>query len=386
MKYYDVIILGAGIAGCGLAYNLRKFGYSGSVLIIDDGKKNNLGYGHRIVSYEDVKEYNLPFSKKFKRLDVGMYNKVYFSIDYDFYFVNYAQACEHLREKSGYHLIEEKAKNVENNILITENNEYGLKYLIDCTGSSFFLRKKFGLPIPDIYWIVKTRKIQAKPTMDYDSFSFFFSNGDYFEDVYPMENEIIQGDWLYTRHVDFSKLSAPVNSFMNTYLNEAKVTEEKTAVFPVSPVMPLVSRNYAFLGDSFGNALPSVGTGFTVILDSSVMLAEAIIKKDLYQYKKKWTKKYLEKYLKIIALKENTHFNHPIVAKMKKYPSIEKILSVVKDNPEQFLAMVTDNGDPNFTKKMRNIYPRQVILWQIFHYLAIKFKYLQNHIQNRQMF
>jgi flavin-dependent dehydrogenase len=46
MEHYDVIIVGAGIAGSGLAYNLNREGYKGSVLVIDkDGAGIKMGLG-----------------------------------------------------------------------------------------------------------------------------------------------------------------------------------------------------------------------------------------------------------------------------------------------------------------------------------------------------
>ena len=64
MEYYDVIIVGAGIAGCGLAYNLKRIGYKGSVLVIDKKEPGaNAAYGYRNIEGDIVEEFNLNYQK-----------------------------------------------------------------------------------------------------------------------------------------------------------------------------------------------------------------------------------------------------------------------------------------------------------------------------------
>ncbi|MBT3721732.1 hypothetical protein HN789_06300 [archaeon] len=375
MKYYDVIILGSGIAGSSLAYHLKKNDYKGEILVLSSKIRANLGYNHRLVFKKDIDEYNLPVAKKYKKVSVGAYDKSYFTLNHDVYFINYSETCDFLLTKSGVEQKNEIALDMTNNILKTNKTNYKFKYLIDCTGSAFFLRKKLNFTLPHIYWLVKTSIYKNSNEFDKDTFYFSFSNEEYFEDVYPIGDKIAYGEWVYTKSTNYNNIIPNKKNFFKNKANKLQPLEVKYATFPVALSLPLIHKNFAFLGDSFGNGLPSVGRGITVILDSAKILSKAIKKRDLNYYDKMWKQKYLEKYIKIISLKENTHFNNMFIKKIKNYPGIKKILSEVKKKPEHFINMITDKGDPNFTKDLQKIFPKRVVLWQAYHYFKTKVRY-----------
>ena len=186
MKKYDVIIIGAGIAGCGLAYNLKKFGYEGSVLIID---KENIGRhanNYKNTFEEVIKEYNLPYYHKFKGIKLGLYDKVYFSLNINFYFIDYKEVCCNLCKNSNAEFKKETALNLKDNILITNNSIYKYHYLIDCSGSNSFIKKLFNKTLPFRYWIGNIRILKNKINLDKKYFYHMFSNENFFEDFYPL--------------------------------------------------------------------------------------------------------------------------------------------------------------------------------------------------------
>ena len=66
MSYYDAVIVGAGIAGTGLAYNLSQRCPERSVLVIDKkGPGGNKGHNLRTTFESTIKKYRLPFFHKY---------------------------------------------------------------------------------------------------------------------------------------------------------------------------------------------------------------------------------------------------------------------------------------------------------------------------------
>ncbi len=141
MEYYDVIIVGAGIAGCGLAYNLKRIGYKGSVLVIDKkGVGANVGYGYRNTFKEIIDEYGLLYEHKYEGLKYCMDDKEYMTIDAPFYFVNYQKICKTLIMRSFINFKKEEAIYIKDNNLKTKKSDYKFRYLVDCSGNNFFLK------------------------------------------------------------------------------------------------------------------------------------------------------------------------------------------------------------------------------------------------------
>ena len=114
MEKYDVIIVGAGIAGCGLAYNLKRFNYGGKVLLIDkDEPGANAAYGYRNTTEEIVKEYDLPYEHVYKGMKVGVADKTYFTLQKKFYFIDYKKTCKNFIKNSQTEFRKEKAINLK---------------------------------------------------------------------------------------------------------------------------------------------------------------------------------------------------------------------------------------------------------------------------------
>ncbi len=361
MEYYDVIIIGAGIAGCGLAYNLKRIGYKGSVLIIDkEGIGSNIGYVYRNTFEETIKKYNLPYYHKFNGLKMGTSKGIILKIPVTFYLINYQKTCKYLFDKAYKNYKKEKSIAIKNNFLKTDKAKYEFRYLIDCSGGKLFARKYFKKSLPKRYWIgnVKVFKYTRK---DKDNCFYFLSEKNGFvEDLYFVKNITINGWWQYAKD-PLEKIKPPKDPFSKQFIkNDTKIIANNHVVLPAEPVLPLIYKNIAFLGDSFGNATPATGEGIRPILNSSEILANAIKKGSLLQYEKEWKEKYLDDYQKAVASKID----------MK---NRLKIIYLLKDYPEIFLKLVK-NESVNLPIEIKKKFPKNLLLKQISYYLFLRFK------------
>jgi len=362
MKKYDVIIIGAGIAGTSLAYNLKRINYPGKILLIDRNKiGHNSGYGYRNTFKEIIEEYNFPYVKKYSNLKMGDFQGIKLDIDVEFYLVDYEKICNHLFKKNPVDFKKEEALHVSGNMLTTNKENYYFKYLIDASGSTFFLKKLFSLPLPFRYYLGRLKKFQTKKQDKSNTVVYYSDKKGYVEDFCQIEKKIIQGDWQISDKVDFRKIDSPKYSKLNNLNEKLNLLEKSNVFYPVTPAFPLVYKNCAFLGDSFGNATPSLGEGIRPITESSKILAVCILKDNLKKYEEIWRKKYLDKYLKTISsrLKLKNRF---------------EILKIAKENPK-ILSDVIKGGNPKLKLKQMKKIPKKIILNWIFSYLYLKIKY-----------
>ena len=365
MEYYDVIIIGAGIAGCGLAYNLKRIGYKGSVLVIDkEGIGANAANGYRNTFKEIIEEYNLPYAHKFKGLKLGNHEETLATIHHDFYFVNYEKICEHLLINSNQIFRKEAALDICKNTIRTNKNIYKFKYIIDASGASFFLRRILRLQMPFKYFIgkLKTFQMENKP----HNTEYFSYKGDpkgYIEDFHMIKNELIQGDWQLSDDTDFRKIRSPPYSELNKLEKEPKLIKQSYVVEPVSPVFPIATTNYAFIGDSFGNATSSVGEGIRPILDSSKMLAKAIRAGHLKTFEKEWKEKYLKSYLFSIA------------SRVRLKDRFE-ILKLIKNDQELLLKTIR-NENATVPLHILRKFPKKLLISTIYNYVKLKILYFK---------
>lgn len=385
MEYYDVIIIGAGIAGCGLAYNLKRIGYKGSVLVIDRKKLGfKKDYGHRTIFPEVIKEYNLKYHQKYKGVKLGIYNKVVATSPGELYGADYQQICSDLLKRSSYEFKEEESMNVIGNKLFTktidETKAYNFKYLIDGSGPSFFLRRRFNLPMPSRYWLGRLRLLKNKTDLDKRYIYYFYGDGEYLEDVYVVGNNLAHGEWSYSRSMK-GWIPDQKNNILKTYYSPKTYQENiiriNGAVIPVTPTLPLTyKKRYAFLGDSFGNAPPISVYGIEAILRTSKLLAESIKKGDLQSYENEWKNKYLEVYLKRLAVKVDLHPGSRLINNMKNYPSVHEIIRALSKYPSVYINMLKRQYEIfELPKEITKKYPQSRILWILAHYSYFKIKY-----------
>ncbi len=333
MEKKDVIIIGKGIAGSGLAYNLKDQDFKGSVLIVDS--KEELEKDSYRISFENIiNKYKLPYDKAYSVLRFHLPNEDLIDINVNSYLFDYNKTCKGLLKKSGFGLRQEKALEVKNNFLKTSGNIYRFKSLIDCSGGQFFLRKLFGMDLPIKYWIGKSKIFKTNKKEDKE-FHYFFNEDGFFEDVYQVKNKLMYGFWKYVGMDNFD-FNGPQNSIALGMIRDKKQIHEFNNLVPCSPVMPLVYKKFAFLGDSFGNATTASAEGIKPILDSSEILASAIKNNDLNLYEMNWKKRYLDKYLRFLAFKMLRYPSNDFWLKIKNkfLPRNLAIYSYLKDHPE----------------------------------------------------
>jgi len=362
MEHYDVIIVGAGIAGTGLAYNLYQEGYKGSVLVID---KNQIGenikqFRYRNTFKEVIDEYNLPFEHKFKGLKMGTCDKIYSTIDHSFYFVDYTKICSAMLKCSNADFHNAKAECINNKILVTDKSKYEFKYIIDCSGNTFFLKNSLNRPKPFKYFIGNLNIYKGKVKKSSNYFYFLSEKRGFVEDVYPLHGKILQGEWQITSIVDFN-LIKPVSQYFKTIIENPSLVSREQVFYPISPVLPLTYKYYALLGDSFGNATPSTGEGIRPILDSSKLLASSIKKSNLKAYEKDWKNKYLGVYLRNLAFKMDISNRLDVIKVLKDYPDI--MLKLIK------------NEKIDLPKTLRRRFSRKFLFKQLYYNSILNLKY-----------
>ena len=143
VEYFDVVIVGAGIAGSSVAFNLKKEMPFLKVLLIDEKEIGaNKSYGVRNTTEDIIKEYRIPFIKTYKGINVGAGNETLFRFDKKFYLFDYQDCCRSFVEKSQVEFRMESAIALGKTRLKTNKSIYSFKYLIDCSGHNFFARKK----------------------------------------------------------------------------------------------------------------------------------------------------------------------------------------------------------------------------------------------------
>jgi len=358
--HYDVAIIGAGIAGCGLAYNLKRIGYKGSVLVIDKDKPGkNASSVYRNTFKKVIDKYKLPYEHKFDGAIVGTYTKSN-KLKENFYFVDYSKICRHLLQNSNAVFKKEKALDIKNQTLYTNKNKYKFTYLTDCSGANFFLRKLYNLPLPFRYWIGNVKILKNK--MDLENYFYYLSNQEgYMEDLYSIKNKTFQGDWQYAPCINFDLIKPPNNTLCKKLVKKPYIIKQERAVIPSTPVFPIAFKNFAFLGDSFGNASTSVSEGIRPILDSSKILAKAIKENDLKLYEKEWSKNYLNLYIKKLALK--------LSSKLK-----VKLLNLITNNPE-LLKKLMKNQDVKIPNKIKKKIPLYLKTEVIKNYVGLRIRY-----------
>lgn len=376
MENYDVIIVGAGIAGCGLAYNLSKKCPEKKVLIIDKKEPGaNAAYGYRNTTEEIVKKYNLPYEHIYKGMKVGIEDETFFTLKRKFYFIDYKKSCKKLLKNSNSEFQQEEAVKLNGKILKTNKGEYCFKILVDCSGHNFFAKKLFKQKIPFRYWIVKTRVLK-NTLKNKDYFHYQFNDSGYFEDLYPLKNKTLQGDWQYTKKINFNLISPDKKTIYKKYISSPEIVKENYTVIPCSPVLPLVHKNIVFLGNSFGNPSTSSAEGVRHILNTLEILTKAIKKQDIQLYEKEWKRKYLDVYIKYLVAKYYTFHNPWYMRYIKKTVPWEKLALNFGKHPEFFNHMFDGESRFEIPHDMKKIFPKSAPIFQLYYYLYLKLKYV----------
>jgi flavin-dependent dehydrogenase len=339
MEKYDVIIIGAGIAGCGLAYNLKKFAPEKKVLIIE---KNRIGSNNPINrnTFEDIiNKYELPYDHIYDGVKIFIEDKELVKININFFFINYEKSCHALFNSSSAKLKIELARKINDNTLVTDNGSYRFRYLVDCSGTAHVVRRLMNLKLPEKLFIGQYAKKVENNTSIENYFCYSTNSDGRLEEIYPSKDYVIYGSWKFIKRYEKNKkILFNKSKFAKKFISKKIELIDSVCVIPCSPAFPLVKKNVAFLGDSFGNATPSAAEGIQPILDSSEILAKAIKKENLDIYKNEWKKKYLNLYIKHYVLKSDTGSRLDMIKKMGGYPDI--IYSVLRNKDIKLPAKI----------------------------------------------
>ena len=377
MEKYDVIIIGAGIAGCGLAYNLKKIGYKGKILIIDKTNLDTKKFSYRITFRDTVEEYNLPYETEYSSLKFHFSKKGIIELNVSSFLIDYNKLCTYLLKKSSLESRNEEALDIKKNSLVTNKSIYTFKYLIDCSGGSFFLRKLKKLKFPRKYWIGHSKIFKLSKNSDKKSLHYFFYEDGSFEDIYQSKNKLMYGYWKYVDKNNFGRMECPKESPAQKIIGKGKIIKEFSNRVPCSPALPLVYKNIVCLGDSFGNATTSSAEGIKPILNSSQILAYAIRKEDLKFYEKIWKKRYLNSYIKFLAFRMIRYPSSDFFKKIKKgiLPNNSKIFNGFKKHPEALFNVLRNNSSFKTPKEIKQNFGIMSSILLVILYLNLKFKY-----------
>jgi len=374
MENYDAVIIGAGIAGAGLAYHLSRRCPEKSVLIIDRaGIGASAAYEVRNTYKRIVAEYDLGYIKRFKGMKIGTTDETFFTVEHDLYNIDYAETCRHLIKKSRACFMRDNADDVKDGILHTSNGRFRFGHLIDCSGSSFFLKRIMRQPKPFLNWVALAGAFpRAPPDIDRDYIYFQFGEEGFFEDLYPLHNRTLCGYWQYTRKIDHTLIRPTKKTLLRKYFPGQEKRLAEKAVITNAPVFPIVKKNFAFLGDSFGNSFPSSAEGIRPILDSARLLAESIRNNNLQAYQEEWKRRYMGLYMGYLVSRIDRYNNPPLLRLLKKrYPkNIEGLRNCTPD----FFMKIMRNERINM-KDIKIKFPKYRLFFLLCHYISLKLRY-----------
>jgi flavin-dependent dehydrogenase len=285
--------------------------------------------------------------------------------------------CKQLLSNSCFKFKKDRAVSVSEKILKTENNQYKFKYLIDCTGSHFFLKKQLKQFLPFRYWVGTTRVLNNTiKTLDKRYYYFLFDDWGFLEEFYLLKDKTLHGFWQYTKKIDFNLINPPKQTFLKKYIPQPEIVESHNVIGPCAPVFPLTYKNYAFLGDSFGNATSSSAVGIVPILYSSKLLADSIKQDNINLFEKYWKKRYLKPYLLYLTSRLDRYHNSKFIKIIKGYPRNSEILKEFKHFPNLFSNFLEGDSIVKIPGKLKEKFPKHMILWQVYYYIMLKLRYL----------
>jgi flavin-dependent dehydrogenase len=328
MEFYDVVIIGAGIAGAGVAFNLRRLGYGGKVVIVDRDPFVQRDYDVRYTSKRIIGLYGIKKMKEYTSYRIGSNGKEFGKVEISHHVFKYTEACRDLVNRSGCIVIKETALDacVSDNILTTSGRRIRYRQLIDASGMGFFLKRKLGQRLPRHYWFGRTH-ILDEDSDDAHAFVSHFYDGGGLEELYPLGDIIYYGQWIYSKisgRLPEKFLAKPVRSFPGS-------------VAPANPAFPWRCGNNFFLGDCAGQAMTASAIGIEPILDASALLAESIHSGDPGKYERVWKRKHFMRYMAQYAYRQ---VRFSAFGRDPSFPQMDEIISWLIERPETFYAML----------------------------------------------
>jgi digeranylgeranylglycerophospholipid reductase len=313
---YDVIIVGAGPAGCSTAKYINPDGNNLKVLLIDRRKKIGTpvqcGESHpSIQAWEKIMPNNYPLKELFNIPRKTIANEIkYFEIispkgkhyiydlNYNEFILNRDIFDQHLSDiaikKGAELLINTSVKGLKNkHTVVTSDGNISGDIIVGADGPVSIVRKSIGLKAPNNIVPCVTAILKGDFNKDYKSIFIGGHYRDGFGWIFP------KGD---TANIGFGTENYKNISLIDTF-NELIIKNGFTSkdilikgggVVPMSGPIPVtVKENVMFVGDSAGMVLPLTGhgIGFAMIAgrECGKTIAEHFIKDEpLSSYEKKW--------------------------------------------------------------------------------------------------
>lgn len=338
-KKYQLVIVGGGLAGSTLAWELKKIGFMGRVLLIEKKLGSQGAYGYRNIHPQFVSRYGFEVVSTYQGLRDGLRvgNKVtWCDMTHTFQFIHYEKACRKLVEESEVETISDFCQNLnlQNKTIQVGNDFISFEYLIDATGNAMWSRRQLHLPLPQWFYVGLTWKIPLDtiykmPTQIEKSWFIYYSEDTgYMEDYYIVDNHLCIGIWDYSVSVKKQlgfKSTGLLDQF--TFARPLLLEEGIPVVIVAEPKFPLVYGPIAYLGDSGGMATPASSEGTTPIFEGAQALAH-ILKSDLplTQYQSNFLKKNGSKYAFHKAFKEDLTAFNKIFMEIREYPEVYRKL------------------------------------------------------------
>jgi len=268
---YDVIIVGAGFAGCSLASQLDEL----DILVLDKD-----GIGKRPVSaitFLDLIEDDAAIRNRYSRF--GILNSRGDLVEYDFeeekfVLVNYEKLCR----SKWRDVTRTKVVDAEENAVVTSEGErIKARVIVDCSGLHSKIREKVGFKPPEVINVLRFQKI-AEVDIDPDIFYFTVgvtNNGGW---IYPISRKEIEfGVATRFKFKERAKVKVPQIKKIGFFKKfNGIVRSENMATIGYSPVKQVVNKNYILLGDSAGMVHPVYGMGIHYIDRISQVCAKCI--------------------------------------------------------------------------------------------------------------
>ncbi len=363
---YDIVILGGGIAGNAVAYNMSLLRPFAKIAIVDP-----LEYGELKVSVvtfmEHLKRYKITNSviHTYSKQRFESISNIGYSTDLEeeaFALIDYGVACRTLQERSGSEIIRDRFMKIDGEEIVLESGlRLTSKYIVDTMGLFSPLRDQMGLEKPELRTVLLFGKYKVNPAqIRLDTFSYIVGNGVFDgytsnggwaypcgEDIVEVGSAFLVWDKDGRIKIDQRMRSALENSLeqiLQTFFPGAELQDElHERITAYSPTKTVVKDNVLFLGDVAGTGDPFLCANCSRYLDMSEYLTAALAAavqegndRHLQTYQKAWNyelvhyskrrlgraeilfKKSLEQWNKILMMRKNKSSKKTLASRMGK--------------------------------------------------------------------
>jgi len=297
-EHYDVIVIGGGVAGLSTAGNITE----GNVLLLEKDRIRTEEKRYLRFTFMDsverlgllgciIKRYDkISFQTPANRLDVE-YN------DFEFVLIDlgklhrklmkYLTKKQEIKEKRIVTAVKNRDKMIEVKVSHEDTVEkIFTRYLVDASGSSFFTKKIFNLPCPNLVCHCCEAIFSGGYTGDTNTIKFIgpstqFKFGGW---IYPIDKD--NYSFGLTNNLNFLNLSL---QSLDTKFKQVKydlgladkiesgsICDSNMGLIPVGISYPVIFGRICYVGDIVSQATPWMLEGVRPSLDASIMCANAI--------------------------------------------------------------------------------------------------------------